>query len=199
MAVRIVDQTNCVNGAGTLRSEGVAHGRTDVRCEHRQTVTQLSHHKVDNTRLRMASVNVGTLRGRAGEVVEMLERRSVDMCCVQEVRWRGASVRFVKGRRARYKLFWIGTSDGYGGVGIFVAEKWVEKVIDVMRVNSRIIVIKFLIGNRIVTFLSVYAPQCGLIEEDKDKIYGELIAVTSKFGDTELVMVGGDFNGHVGK
>ena len=45
------------------------------------------------------------LRGRAGEVVEMLECRSVDVCCVQEVRWRGASVRFVEGRRARYKLF----------------------------------------------------------------------------------------------
>ena len=44
--------------------------------------------------LRMASINVGTLRGRAGDVVEMLERRSVDVCCVQEVRWRGASVRF---------------------------------------------------------------------------------------------------------
>ncbi|XP_057317637.1 uncharacterized protein LOC130662734 [Hydractinia symbiolongicarpus] len=181
MTIRIVDQTNCVNGAGTLRSKGVAHGRTDVRWEHRQIVTQLSHHRVDNTRLRMASVNVGTLRGRAGEVVEMLERRSVDMCCVQEVRWKGVSVRFVEGRRARYKLFWIGNSDGYGGVGIFVAEKWVEKVIDVMRVNSRIIVIKFLIGNRIVTFLSVYAPQCGLSEEDKDKFYDELIAATSTF------------------
>ena len=71
----------------------------------------------------MASINVGTLRGRAGEIVEMLERRSVDVCCVQEVRWRGASVRSVVGRRARYKLFWIGNSTGYGGVGIFIAQK----------------------------------------------------------------------------
>ena len=114
MTVRIDDQTNCVNGTGTLRSESVSHGRTDVRCEHRQTVTQLSHRKVDSLLLRMASINVGTLRGRAYEVVEMLERRSVDVCCVQEVRWRGASVRFVEGRRARYKLFWIGNSNGYG-------------------------------------------------------------------------------------
>ena len=152
------NQTNCVNGTGTFRSESVAHGRTDVRCEHRQTFTQLSHRKVDSLLLRMASINVGTLRGRAGEVVEMLERRSVDVCCVQEVRWRGASVRFVEGRRARYKLFWIGNSTGYGGVGIFIAEKWVDKVIDVKRVNDRIIVVKFLIGKRIVTAVSVYTP-----------------------------------------
>ena len=129
----------------------------------------------------------------------MLERRSVDVCCVQEVRWRGASVRIVEGRRARYKLFWIGNSTGYWGVGIFIAEKWVDKVIDVKRVNDRIIVVKFLIGKRIATAVSVYTPQCGLSEEEKDKFYDELIAVTSKFGDNELVIVGGDFNGHEGE
>ena len=198
MALRIDNQTNCINGTGTLRSESVAHGRTDVRCEHHQIVTQLSHRKVDSLLLRMASINVGTLRGRAGEIVEMLERRSVDVCCVQEVRWRGASVRFVEGRRARYKLFWIGNSTGYGGVGIFIAEKWIDKVIDVKRVNDHIIVVKFLIGKKIVTAVSVYTAQCGLSEEEKDKFYDELIAVTSKFGDNELVIVGGDFNGHIG-
>ena len=173
MALRIDNQTNCVNGTGTLRSESVAHGRTDVRCEHCQIVTQLSHRKVDSLLLRMASINVCTLRGRAGEVVEMLERRSVDVCPVQEVRWRGASVRFVEGRSARYKLFWIGNSTGYGGVGIFIAEKWIDKVIDVKRVNDHIIVVKFLIGKRIVTTVSVYTPQCGLSKEEKDKFYDE--------------------------
>ena len=77
MAVRIADQTNWVNGTGTLRSESVAHGRTDVRCEHSQIITQLSHCIVDSLLLRIASINVGTLRGRADEVVEMLECRSV--------------------------------------------------------------------------------------------------------------------------
>ena len=82
-------------------------------------------------------------------------------------------------------------------VGIFIAEKWIDKVIDVKRVNVRIIVVKFLIGKRIVTSVSVYTPQCGLSEEEKDKFHDELIAVTSKFGDNELVIVCGDFNGHV--
>ena len=171
MAVRIDDQTNCINGTGTLRSESVAHCRTDVRCEHSQTVIQLSHCNVDSLLLRMASINVGTLRGRADEVVEMLERRYVYVCYVQEVRWIGASVRFVEGRRARYKLFWIGNSTGYGGVGIFIAEKWIDKVIDVKRVNNCIIVVKFLIGKRIVTAVSVFTPQCGLTEEEKDMFY----------------------------
>ena len=34
----------------------------------------------------------------------------------------------VTGRNDRYKLFWIGCDSGTGGVGIMVAEKWVERV-----------------------------------------------------------------------
>jgi len=34
--------------------------------------------------MRVATVNVGTMMGRSREVVEMLARRRVDVCCVQE-------------------------------------------------------------------------------------------------------------------
>ena len=71
---------------------------------------------------------------------------------------------------------------------MFIAEKWVDKVIDVKRVNDRIIVVKFLIDKRIVTAVSVYMPQCGLSKEEKDMFYDEFMAVTSKFGDNELVI-----------
>jgi len=36
--------------------------------------------------IRVGTVNVGTLSGRANEVVEMLTRRDVDVCCMQETR-----------------------------------------------------------------------------------------------------------------
>ena len=44
----------------------------------------------------------------------------------------------VTGRNDRYKLFWIGCDCGTGGVGIMVVEKWVEKVLEVRRVNARV-------------------------------------------------------------
>ena len=50
-----------------------------------------------------------------------------------------------------------------------------------------------MIGKRIVTTVSVYTPQCGLSEEEKDKFYDELIAVTSKYGDNKFVIVGSQF------
>ena len=36
--------------------------------------------------LKVCTVNVGSLKGRSREVVEMLSSRGVDICCLQEVR-----------------------------------------------------------------------------------------------------------------
>ena len=38
------------------------------------------------TRLRIGTANVGTMRKRDGEVVDMAGRRKLDFCCVQECR-----------------------------------------------------------------------------------------------------------------
>ena len=198
------NQMNCVNETGTV-SEGVAHGRTGVRCKPSQIVIQRLHQqeqdkdKEELMSFRVCSLNVGTLRGRSSEIVEMLERREVDVCCVQEHRWRGRSVRMIEGKAERYKFFWKGNEFGTGGVGIFLAEKWVDKVIDVNRVSDRIILIKILANDRILTVVSVYAPQCGLDDSVKDNFYDSLIGTTAKLADKEVVVITGDLNGHVGK
>ena len=72
---------------------------------------------------------------RRGEIVEFLEQRQVDVCCVQETRWRGKSVR-IEGKNARYKLFVMGNDNRTCGVGIFFGEKWLDAVIDVNRVSD---------------------------------------------------------------
>ena len=56
--------------------------------------------------VRFESWNVGSICGRGAEVCEELRKRKVDVCCLQEVRWRGEGARFfgVKGRR--YRLWW---------------------------------------------------------------------------------------------
>ena len=68
---------------------------------------------------RIASLNVGTLRG--SEVVETVSRRGVDLCCLQEVQWHGASARMIVGKDSCYKVFWIGNEIGNGGAGILLA------------------------------------------------------------------------------
>ena len=60
---------------------------------------------------------------------------------------------------------------GTGGVGIMVAEKWVEKMLEVRRVNARVVVLKLLFDKRILTVVSTYAPQIGLSEDEKDEFW----------------------------
>ena len=43
--------------------------------------------------LRIGSVNVGSLRGKDGEVVNMAVKGHLDFCCLQETRWRGEGAR----------------------------------------------------------------------------------------------------------
>ena len=61
---------------------------------------------------------------------KQLKKRKVDMCCLQEVNWRGQGARFVCCRGRRYKLWWSGNNDGIGGVRILV-KVLCEKVVEV--------------------------------------------------------------------
>ena len=58
-----------------------------------------------------------------------------------------------------------------------MAEEWIEKVFEVQRVSDRIILVKRIVGQRVVTFLSVYAPESGLSDEVKDLFFDQLRAV----------------------
>ena len=45
-----------------------------------------------------------------------------------------------------------------------MAEEWIEKVFEVQRVSDRIILVKLIVGQRVVTVLSVYAPQSRVVK-----------------------------------
>ena len=80
---------------------------------------------------RVSTWNIDSLTGRAGELVEVLAERRMDVVCVQETRWRGSGCRFFGVIGKRYKLFWMGSKAKSDGVGIFVGEKWVYSVVSV--------------------------------------------------------------------
>lgn len=149
--------------------------------------------------VRLATWNVGSMSKRYGEIVEVLKKRRVDVCCVQETRWKGGSARWFGAQNSRYKFFWQGCETGVSGVGVLVAEKWVDKVICVKRVNERIMVIKLLVGRRLTNIVSAYAPQCGRGDAEKDAFWDRMYQVVGEIPMSEAVYLGGDLNGHVGK
>ena len=63
--------------------------------------------------MRICGINVGAITDRSGKIVEMLELRSVNVCCVQETSCRGNSVRMICGKAQECKLFWIGNEKGW--------------------------------------------------------------------------------------
>ena len=180
------------NGTGNY-VEGVVNGRTGSG-PVRSTSCETPHNA-----FKIASWNIGTMRGRSSEIVETITRRNVDLCCVQEVRWRGASARHITGKDYRYKFFWVGNNQGTSGVGVLLAEKWVDKLYDIKRLSDRIMLIKLLVGEAVLKVLSVYAPQTGLEESTKDAFYDSLQTVISELPDKEIVIPCGDWNGHVGR
>ena len=83
----------------------------------------------------MGTLSVNTLRGRVCEVVEILSRRKVDVCCMQETRYHGSSCHTIKAKDTRYKLYWSANDKGTAGVGVFMAEEWIEKVFELLNVE----------------------------------------------------------------
>ena len=189
---------NYVNRAG-VHHKDPAHGRVSVNPEHYQTVIKQSG-KHKHELFRLGTCNVGTLRGRAGEIIETLNQRKIDICRVQEVRWWGASTRTITGKNnSQYKLFWIGNEIENGGVGIFVAKKWIEKVLEVKLVRDRLMMIKLHTDKRTSVLVSDYANQQGLANDKKDRFYENIIQLIASVNEKDMVIIGGNLNGHVVK
>jgi len=64
---------------------------------------------------------------RASEVVKVLGDREDHVACLQEVF--GAVGK-------KHKLFWCGCQEKTEGVGIFLAENWVDQVVQIDRYNE---------------------------------------------------------------
>ena len=150
------------------------------------TGTATGRKAVEEASLRVGSVNVGTMRSREGEVSDMLGRRKVDICCLQETRWKGESARTIGG----YKFYWKGCKVGVAGVGIMVASKWVDSVIEVRRVSERMMVVRLRVGKSIWNVVSVYAPQAGRSMEEKELFFSELGGVLAGASADERVGLG---------
>ena len=122
---------------------------------------------------RVGTWNVDSLTRRSGELVEALAERQTDVACVQETRWRGSGCRFFGAIGKRHKLF---KTDG---VGIFVAEKWVDSTVSVEKHSERALVLKMVLGDCLLNVFSVYAPHSGKPDEEKESFWNDVFYLVS--------------------
>jgi len=92
------------------------------------------------------------------------------MCRAFKIRGREAVVAGffrAKGKRYRYKLFWMGGKERSDGVGMFVAEKWVDSVVSAEKHCERVLILKMVLDNGLLNVRTVHAPHSGKLERKR--------------------------------
>ncbi|XP_063611527.1 uncharacterized protein LOC134785169 [Penaeus indicus] len=78
-------------------------------------------------KIRVGTLNVGSLTGRSRELADVMERRKIGVLCVQETRWKGNKSREIG---EGCKLIYSGANNqGRNGVGIILDKKWSENLV----------------------------------------------------------------------
>ncbi|VDO83017.1 unnamed protein product [Heligmosomoides polygyrus] len=113
----------------------------------------------------------------------------------EETRWKGAKARETG---EGVKLYYNGEDTKRNGVGIAVAESLKDSVAAVQRINDRIMSLRLDTKEGYWTIMSVYAPQTGCSEHDKDDFYLSLEEAIRSAPEGDYLSIAGDMNGHVG-
>ena len=100
--------------------------------------------------MKIGTLNVGSMTGKSREVADAMERRKINILCVQETRWKGEKAREIGGG---YKLFYSGKCNQesrVNGVGIILDCGLKQTVLEVGRISDRIMWMKIEINREIV-------------------------------------------------
>ncbi|XP_019246412.1 PREDICTED: uncharacterized protein LOC109226063 [Nicotiana attenuata] len=73
-----------------------------------------------------------------------------------------------------------------------------ESVVEIRRVNDRLIMIKLVVGECTLNVISAYASHAGLDEEVKRCFWEGLDEIVRQVSPAKKLFIGGDFNSHIG-
>ena len=144
--------------------------------------------------IRVGTLNIGTMTGR--ELADMMERRNVDILCLQETRWKGSKARNIGGG---CKIFYNGADGRKNGIGIVLREELAESVLKVKRVSDRLMAMKLEVNGSILNIVSAYDPQVNNSMEEKNDFWEDLDRLIKGISKEESLVLGADLNGHVGE
>ncbi|KAI5089279.1 hypothetical protein C0J45_20687 [Silurus meridionalis] len=114
----------------------------------------------------------------------------------QETKWKGSKARNIGGG---FKLFYHGVDGKRNGVGVILKEEFSKSVVEVKRVSDRVMIVRVEVEGMMINVISAYAPQVGCKLEEKERFWSELDEVVDGVPRKERLVIGADFNGHVGE
>ena len=136
------------------------------------------------------------MTGRGRQLAYMMERRNVDILCLQVTKWKGSKARNIGGG---YKLFYKGADGRKNVIGIVVRKELAEIILEVKRVSDRLMTIKLEVKGSILNIISAYAPHINNSMEKKKDFWEDLDGLIESISKEERIVLGADLNGHVGK
>ncbi|KAL0820815.1 hypothetical protein ABMA28_005493 [Loxostege sticticalis] len=132
-------------------------------------------------RLRLGTWNLGTMTGRSTELSEILYSRNINICCIQETKWKGSKSRDIG---HGYQLIYHGVDTKRNGVGVVLDRDLKQRIINIER--------------KILNIISAYAPQVGCPALEKETFWEDFDELLLNIPHEEHIHIGADLNGHVG-
>ncbi|KAF7702094.1 hypothetical protein C0J45_9471 [Silurus meridionalis] len=113
-----------------------------------------------------------------------------------KTKWKGSNTRNIGGG---FKLFYHGADEKRNSIGVILKEEYSKSVVEVKRVSDRVMNMKLEVEGVMINVISAYTPQVGCEMEEKEKCWRELDEVMESVPRNERLVIGADFNGHVGE
>ena len=148
--------------------------------------------KAKSVEVRAATLNIGSMTGKGRELADMMERRKVNILCVQETKWKGSKARSIGDG---FKLLYHGVDGRRNSVGIILKEDYANSVVEVKGKFDRMMSVKM----EIEGVVSAYVPQVGCELEEKEDFWDVLDEMVESVHKGERVLIGADLNGYVGE
>ena len=120
-------------------------------------------------RIRYMQLNLGTMTGKGRELVDLMERRMIDVAFLQELKWKGEKS---KELGEGVKLIYMGKENKRNGVGIAIGCKHKQGIIEADQKSDRLtqVCMVMLMHEQIVNLITAYAPQVALPGKRKRSI-----------------------------
>ena len=193
--MKVITKDTTPPGTGRLHAIGDPGVRNHVRARHIPGAGNIKR------KLRIGSLNVGSMTSRSYELEDLMRRRRIDIMCLQEVGWRnsGNRARFLNTNTKAYKMFYHGEKNGKNGVGIVLAAEFLGSILSIKKISDRLLHLRLVIGKETWNIVSAYVPQTGCDEEEKLAFWADFDALILEIPENEMLEVGADLNGHVGE
>ena len=153
------------------------------------------------TTTRVATLNVCKLDGTADaeQLAAELAAAQVNVCGLQETRWRGSGMRALSAPAPGWKLVLSGSDTSRrAGVGALISPAASKALAGSEAISDRLLLLHFK-GTVDATIVVAYAPTNAATAERKDAFYAQLQLTLQRIPAHRMTIILGDMNAQVGR